>query len=228
MSVTAQNICDRAYRKIGLADPTIAESTLAFNALNDMVSMWGTVFIVPYHIKESFDLIVGQASYTVGSGGDFDTVRPMLVRSAYLVNSDDYSYPLRVISNIDYNRIGLKTAEGRPTKVYYVNEYPLVKLIFNKETDTVYTVYLDFKKNFTEFAAIGSTVELPNEYKEALVYNLTIKLAEDNSVELPASVGRTAGSSLIALSRLLAANEMPPKARFDFGGSAIYDIENDI
>jgi hypothetical protein len=223
----AQNICDRAYQKIGLASPTTAEDTLAFNALNDMISAWGAKFLVPYHTRESFALVVGQAEYTVGSGGNFDTVRPMLIKSAYLVDSDDYSYPLTVVSAIDYNRIGRKTQEGRPTKLYYINEYSLVKLIFNKETDEVYTVYLDFLKNFTAFATIGATIALPSEYIEALIYNLAIKLAEDNSIELPASVSRTAANSLILISRLLAANQLPPKVLFDFGSGSRYDITYD-
>ena len=224
---TAQNICDRAYQKIGLVSPTGDESTLAFDALNDMVSAWGTRFLVPYNVRESFDLVVGTAEYTVGSGGDFDTVRPMLINSAYLVNSEGHSYSLQVISGIDYNRIGSKTQEGRPTEVYYINEYSLVKAIFNKEADAVYTVHFEFTKNFTEFATIGATVALPNEYKEALIYNLAIKLAEDNSIDLPASVNRTAINDLILLERLLAANKMPPKVIFDFSGGGSYDIEND-
>ncbi|MCK4830393.1 hypothetical protein KA005_82510, partial [bacterium] len=123
---TGQNICDRAYLKIGLKSPTTVESTLAFNALNDMISSWGTRFVVPYRTKESFTMVVGQAEYTVGSGGDFDTVRPMSIRSAYLVDSDDYTYPLAIIADTDYNRIGIKTLDGRPTKSYYINEYSLV------------------------------------------------------------------------------------------------------
>lgn len=224
---TAQNICDRAYQKIGLSSPTVSESTLAFNALNDMVSAWGTRFVVPYNTRESFPLVVGTAEYTIGTGGGFNTVRPMLINNAYLVNSEGHSYPLRVISGIDYNRIGSKTQEGRPTEVYYINEYALVKVIFNKEADAVYTVHFEFTKNFTEFATIGATVVLPNEYKEALIYNLTIKLAEDNSIDLPASINRTATNGLILLERLLAANKIPPKAIFDFSGGGSYDIAND-
>lgn len=224
---TAQNICDRAYQKIGLSSPTSPESMLAFNALNDMISAWGTRFVIPYNVRESFDLVVGTAEYTIGSDGNFDTVRPMLINNAYLVNSENHSYPLRVISGIDYNRIGSKTQEGRPTTLYYINEYPLVKLIFNKEANAVYTVHFEFTKNFTEFATIGATVELPNEYREALVYNLTVKLAEDNSIDLPASVNRTATNNLILLERLLAANKTPPKAMFDFSGGGSYDIAND-
>ena len=224
---TGQNICDRAYQKIGLATPTGAESTLAFTALNDMISSWGTRFVFPYRTKESFDLVVGQAEYTIGSGGDFDTTRPMSIRSAYLVDSDDYTYLLDIIADIDYNRIGIKTSDGRPTKVYYINEYSLVKVVFDKETDVAYTVYFDFTKNFTEFAAIGDAISLPNEYKEALIYNLAIKLAEDNSIDLPASIPRNAMNSLILLGRLLASNKKPPVATFDFNDGVLSDITCD-
>ena len=224
--MTANDIIDAAYRKVRINAPSGDADANALESLNNMISAWGTRFAVPCNVREGFDLIVGTAEYTIGSGGDFDTVRPMLINSAYLVNPDGHSYPLQVISGKDYNRIGSKTQDGRPTKVYYINEYSLVKVIFNKEADAVYTVHFDFIKNFTEFATIGAAVVLPNEYKEALIYNLAIKLAEDNSVELPASVNRTARNSLILLERLLAANKIPPKAMFDFSGGGSYDIEN--
>ena len=224
--MTANDIIDAAYRKIRINAPSGDADANAFEALNNMISAWGTRFATPCNVRESFNLVVGTAEYTIGSGGNFDTARPMLINNAYLVNPDGHSYPLQVISGVDYNRIGSKTQEGRPAKVYYINEYLLVKVIFNKEADAVYTVHFDFIKNFTEFATIGTAVALPNEYKEALVYNLAIKLAEDNSVELAASVNRTAGNSLVLLERLLAANKIPPKAMFDFNGGGPYDIEN--
>ena len=230
MATTAQNICDRAYRKIGLSSPSAAESTLAFESLNDMISLWGTIFLVPYRTRENLVLTVDQAEYTIGKEGteDFDTIRPMRIRSVYLTDSDDYSYSVKVISDIDYNKIASKTLSGRPTKVYYINEYPSAKIIFNKETDIAYTAHFEFWKNFTEFAAITTEVSFPNEYKDAMVYNLAVRLAEDNSIELPRSVGRYATSSLVLIKRLLASNRRVPRATFDFADGSIYDIETDI
>lgn len=228
MATTAQNICDRAYRKIGLASPTVDESTLAFESLNDMISLWGAMFLVPYRVRESFDLVAGTRNYTIGSGGTFDTVRPMRITNITLRDSDDYNYPITLLSGKEWDAIPYKENSGRPTKVYYKPEYPLGVIRFNKKPSTADKVYICSWKNFTEFAAITTEVSLPNEYKDAMIYNLAVRLAEDNSIELPRSVGRHAISSLVLLGRLLASNRRVPKATFDFEYGTTYNIETDI
>ena len=222
--VTAQNLIDQAYRKIGLISPTSTENSNALESVNNMLSLWGTEFLVPYKTRESFTMTVGKAEYTIGSGGDFDTVRPISISSGFFVDDDNYSFPITKMSEQEYNNIGSKTLDGRPTRFYYIGEYSLGKIIFNKETAIAYTVYFEFWKNFTEFAALETTVALPNEYKDAIVYNLAVRLAENNSIVLPVSVARTAAISLALISRLSAINRVVPPAKFDFSDGSLFDI----
>lgn len=224
---TAQTIIDASYRKIGILSPTLTEDDNGLEALNNMISLWGLDFLVPYVTRESKALTIGISEYTIGSGGDLDTVRPMSIANCYLKDSDNYSYDVKIMSAKDYNLISSKTLEGRPTKLYFIPEYPLVKIIFNKEPDVAYTAYFEFWKNFTEFALLTTAFSFPNEYKEAMVYNLAIRLGEDNTIEIPRSVYEIAGSSLTLISRLNAVNRMPPKARFEFIGEGLYNIETD-
>jgi len=220
---TANNLTDTAYRKIGIKSPSDTEDTEALETLNNMIGTWGIEFLFPSVERDSLSLTIGQAEYTVGSGGDFDRVRPIGIIDVYLRNSDGYDYPVKVISGRDYNDIALKTAEGRPTKLYFVPEVTLAKIFFNREPDEAYTAYFEFRQSFTELE-LTDTITLPNEYKEAIVYNLAVKLAEDPSIDLPASVARTAATTLILISRLIAVNQMPPKSKFDFNGSGTHDI----
>lgn len=228
MATTAQNICDRAYRKIGIISPTMVESAVAFESLNDMISLWGTMFLVPYLVRESFDLVVGTRNYTIGGGGDFDTIRPVKITNITLRDSDKYNYSTVFISGKEWDAIRYKESSGRPTKVYYKPEYPLGIIRFNKKPSAADKVYMCSWKNFTEFATITTEVSLPNEYKDAMIYNLTVRLSEDNSIELPRSVGRHAALSLVLLGRLLASNRRVPNALFEFADGSTYDIENDI
>ncbi|MGB2809466.1 MAG: hypothetical protein WBC22_17120 [Sedimentisphaerales bacterium] len=221
---TANTITDGAYRKIGINDPTSDQDDEALEDLNNMLSMWGIDFLVPYVTRESLALTIGDAEYTVGSGGDLDTVRPVSIQNCYLVDSEGYSYPVKVRSAADYNRVSFKTSEGRPRNLYFIPEYTLAKIIFHKEPEQAYTAYFEFWKNFTEFAALTTTFEFPNEYKEAMVYNLAIKLGENNTIAVPASVIETARESKFLISRLNAVNEPPPIAQFDFGGGSPSNI----
>jgi len=226
MATTAQTIIDAAYRKVGLTDPTSTQDDNGLEALNNMISLWGIDFLVPYVTRESLTLTAGTAEYTVGSGGDLDTVRPVSILSCYLTDSDNLSSEVRIFGAADYNHITSKTLEGRPSRLYYIPEYTLAKIIFNKEANAAYTAYFEFQKNFTEFAALGTSFSFPNEYKEAMVYNLAIKLAEEETVEVPPSVFNTADTSLGLISRLNAVNRPPPKTKFDFCGTP-YNITTD-
>lgn len=227
MATTANTITDAAYRKCGISSPTSAEDDDALEALNNMISLWGIDFLVPYVTRESFSLVIGQAEYTIGSGGDMDTVRPVSIANCYLKDSDNYSYAVKFFGAKDYNRIAQKTYEGKPSKFYYIPEYPLAKIIFNYEADETYTAYFEFWKNLTEFALLTTNVDLPAEYKKAMIYNLAIELAEDNSIELPSTVYHAAGTSLSLISRISAISRPAPMVRFDFNDGNVYNITTD-
>ena len=224
MATTVNTLTDAAYRKCGIINPSGTEDTYAFEALNNMISTWALEFILPYLVREDFDLVIGTSEYTIGSGGDFDTVRPISLSSVYLTNSDNYSFYVTPHGPKDHNKIKNKTLSGRPVNIYFVPEYPLAKLIFNKETDVVYTAHFEFWKALTEFAELTTTFALPLEFKEAIIYNLAVKLAEDNSIELPQTVGQTAITVLHLISKTLIANRAPPKVSFDLANRGAYNI----
>ena len=189
--------------------------------------MWGADFLVPVVTRENKALTIGTSEYTIGVGGDLDTVRPMRIENAYLKDSNGYSYPLTEMSADEYNDISLKTQDGRPTKYYFIPEETLIKIIFNFEPDAAYTLYFESWKNFTEFAALTTETTLPNEYKEAIISNLAIILAEENSIDLPQSVYARANAALSLISRLVAITRIPPKAKFEFGAGHRYNIFTD-
>lgn len=221
---TANDLTDGAWLKCGITDPTDTQDTQALTALNNMLGTWSVDFIVPYVTRENFALTVGKAEYTVGSGGDFDTVRPFSIANCHLRDSAEYSYRIKVRSADDYNRVDLKTLEGRPKFLYYIPEYTLAKIIFDMEMDEAYTAYFEFWKHLTELAALGTTVSLPNEFKEGVIYNLAIRLAENESIQLPQTVYLTADSSYNLISRVQSMNRPPPLARFDFYDGIPYNI----
>lgn len=221
---TANTITDSAYRKIGINNPTDAQDTEALEDLNNMISVWGADFAVPYITRESDTLTVGDAEYTIGTGGDFDTERPVSISSCYLVDSENFSYPVDVRPAADYNRISSKTFEGRPRKLYYIPEYPLAKIIFSSEPDYAYTVNYEFWKNVTEFALLTTDFAFPNEYKQAMIYNLAVALGENNTIAVPQTVLVTAADNYRIIKKVSAINRPPPTVQFDFGRGAPTNI----
>lgn len=217
---TASDIITAAFNKIGVYSPTAAQQATAFTSLNNMISFWGVEGMQHSVTSESFSLVSGVASYTIGSGGDFDTVRPIGIKNCFLRRLD-FDHRIRIISPVDYNVISLKSSESKPDALYFLPEYPLAKVIFNCKADYDYEAHFEFLKPFTEFASASEDVSLPPEYKEALIYNAAITFAEDWDRKAPDSVVVKANQKKDALNTLNAALNKPPTARFDFHGSTI-------
>lgn len=81
---TVSDIIKGALRLIGVIGssdvPTAGESADTLSALRAMMSSWSTEGLaVNKYTREVFALVGGQASYTMGPGGDFDTTRPVSV-----------------------------------------------------------------------------------------------------------------------------------------------------
>ena len=183
----------------------------------------------PVVTSETKTLTIVDYKYTIGSGGDWDTVRPLKVIDCYLRDSDGTDYPVKIMSSIDYNRISDKNASARPTGLYFLPEYPLAKIIFDAVPNYAYNAYFEFLKNFTEFATTATSVTLPEEYKEALVYNLAVSLGEDWDRVVGKTVYAQAMRTREVIDRLRASNQPIPEARFDdmLQGNYCSDIKND-
>jgi len=222
---TAGDLITAAFLKVGVGSPTANQTASALISLNNMVSSWGGEQLVTAVTRENFTLTAGDAEYTIGLGGDFDTVRPIRIESAFLRDTEDYDWPLEVVSAKDVNAVTYKATEAKPGKLYFVPEVTLAKIIFDCEPDIAYVLYLESWKNFTEFTDTTTTVTLPNEYKEAIIYNLAVSLAEDWDRVVSKSVMMRADETKYLLSAANAATRPVPTAKFDLAMGCTYNIE---
>jgi len=177
----ANTITDAAYRLNSILNPSAAQDESGLEALNNMISSWSAEgLLIPYNTQEPFTLVVGRPHCTIGPGGDFDTARPLRVIDAFIrdINNDDHSVDVSM-TRVEYNAITRKNAIARPTRLYFDPQYPKGKIRFNYGPDTAETLYLTSEKTITEFATLSTTVDLPAFYKEALVYNLAIRLSQE-------------------------------------------------
>ena len=133
------------------------------------------------------------------------------------------------MSSYKYNSITDKDVSAKPTKVYFLPEFPLAKVIFNSVPDASYTAYFEFNKGFTALASTTSTLgaTFPNENLEGVIYNLAVALGEDWDRKIPPTVMYRAKETKDALDSRNAANRPVPKAKFDFSSGRSYNIETD-
>jgi len=189
MSVmTAENIIRQALLKIeavGFND--IVSTQLKSDgliALNNLISSWSAEGLnIPYITLYNSVLTVDKASYTIGSGGDFNTTRPIQIRNAFIRDSSDNDYPVTIKSILEYAKIVDKTVTGRPYWLFYNPEWTLGKIYLYPVPDDTESLHLDMFVALSEISVVTDNVNLPNEYKRALIYNLAVELSSTFNTE---------------------------------------------
>lgn len=222
---TVNDIINSSFDLIGLGNPSNADSLKALIALNNMIGLWGLEVLGESVISENFALSVGKDVYTIGSGGDFDTVRPVRVESFYIRDSNGYDRIVKEFSSTEYDKITDKSISGKPRYFYYLSEYPLGKIVLNREPDENYTAYFKFIKHFTEYSALTDTVSLPNEYKEALAYNLAVSEASKRDIQLNQLVYLKAEDAKRLIDMRNMREKIPAKVKFGRGEYNIFTDE---
>lgn len=178
---TARNIIKRALQRNGVLtkdeDPSGDEASDGLSMLNDMISSWSNDSLLIYaRQQENFPLVSGQASYTIGSGGDFNTGRPLQILTAFTrIGSIDY--PIDIIPDDAFDRITQKSISSSiPSAMKYEASFPL-GVITIYPVPTTGTLYIRTEKELTQFATLDTDVELPPGWNKALTYNLAVESA---------------------------------------------------
>lgn len=192
---TARDIIKSALRKIsaiGTGAPLPAEeASQGLEVLNDMLSTWSAEGdLVFTETRETFNL-TSAASYTIGSGGDFDTTRPLYFNAVY-VSQGSIDYPLTMIDNKQYANIPLKTTGSIPDVYYYDTGYPLGTIFLFPAPSAASTITLYSVKPLTSFTSLDTDFAMPEEYKSALIYNLATWIAPEYEREASPTVQRLA------------------------------------
>ncbi len=197
------SLIESSLRKIGaLSSGETIETTRqaeALSALQVMLRSWGALSANIFAtVKESFTLSAGTASYTWGSGGVFATTRPNIIAGAYILDSSDISHPVDIITEQKYRSYPAKSTSSRPYSLFYYPSYPLGVVYLYPVPDAVESIYIDSYKQFTEigsFSAAGDTLSFPSTHEEAIIYNLSIRLAPEYGKTVSAEVATVAKKS---------------------------------
>ena len=178
--VTALDLVTSAMKIAGVLGqnetPTSSEALDGFIALNDFLDSLSinrtNIFTIA---QNNFPLTNGVETYTIGSGGVFDTTRPIKIDNAFIrINSVDF--PLREINKQDYDAIAYKTNGSFPQYYYYEPSFPLGSItIYGVPTQG--SIYLDTWTPLTQFANLTTAYSFPLGYYRMLRYNLAKEIA---------------------------------------------------
>ncbi len=211
--------------KGGLARPGRTASTeeLAdgLSRLNDMIDAWGierlTIFFV---LRTEKVLASGTVSYTLGTGGDINIVRPNRLESAGLIldNTADpvTEVEIDVFTDQDWRGIAQKDLTNPLAQgVYFdhgwtaglarISPWPIPSVATT-------TLVLYALQALTAFADLTTNYTFPPGYAEALRLQLALRLApEFGGLKDPS----TKQDAALALSRVKRANIRPEVADLD-------------
>lgn len=144
------------------------------------VKRWMVPALVDYHI-----IATGAKSYTVGPGGNFAIIpRPREIKGGYFIQlntgSNPVSLPLSpVFAYEDYIRITVKDLNSLPDIFFYDNAWSggLGNIYFWPIPSNQYEMHILVQANlaFPSVLGIDTVFTLPEEYEEAIHYNLAVR-----------------------------------------------------
>jgi len=181
------------------------ENTAALAALNAMLDAWNAQRLAVYSIRQdTYTLVPGQQSYTIGPGGQFNGERPVRIERANLILPDELRSPLELISADKWAALSLRgLTSSSPTRLYYDRGAPLGTLYFwPAPTGGGQQVELFGWRKLARFAALNDPAQFPEGYEEAIQYNLALRLAQEFHVPIPDFVVHNARESLANVKRL--------------------------
>lgn len=200
---TARDIIKYALLKLGALTKSETadadEATDALYALNSMLSSWSNEgLLVNARITETFPLVGGTSSYTIGSGGVFNTARPIQIIHAFVKNGSTV-YNLTQIDDEQFDSIVYPVLTGIPIQFNYDNAYPLGKIKLYPIPAGAYTLSIMSEKALTSFATLDTVVSLPDGWERALIYNLAVELSPEYQQITDQFIVKTANESKGAL-----------------------------
>lgn len=211
MSITTRDLLSSSLRVIGAlasGETLLAnESTDALTGLNQLLDSWSTEnLLIPNKAREVFPLVSSQGVYTMGTGGTFNTTRPMRIENAELqITSSNpaIEIPIKILTKDEYARILLKTMTSTyPLYLYAEGTYPLETINLWPVPVQVNNLALYSWKPLANVSNLSTALSLPPGYERALKYNLAIDLAPEYGRPVTAEVAAIAVESKAAIKRM--------------------------
>lgn len=181
------------------------EANTAFSLLQMMLASWQTRRWDVYQTQDVSVTSTGAQSYVMGPGGDFNIVRPVRVDAAFVrqqpVGGLPVDYPLTpLMAREDYNRIGVKNIQSFPQCFFYDGGYPSGNLfVWPIPQASLFQIHCTVLIPLQQFATLQDTFQMPDVYREAILWNLAIRLGPIFGVPVSEDIKELAKGALNTL-----------------------------
>lgn len=189
MSLTALQLIKASMRVAQVLakgeEPDTDEANDALEAMGIMLHSWSArSLLVRANTQEDFALVPGTSEYTIGVGGDFNTSKPIAIKSAFIRDSNGVDLPVDVVGRDVYDSFQDKAiSESTPLILCYdpgaaqqASQLGTVLLYYIPDNTNSYTLYITSQKPFTDITTLSETLTFEPQYEEPIKYELAIRL----------------------------------------------------
>lgn len=169
----------------GVSVVTMASTYNIGIALDGGVVQWTTVSGAPSGTTVTLAATLTGAAASGNTVYCYQTklVRPLRIMDAWIRQVGGNDTPVTLLAREQYNRFGAKTSASYPTQVYYDPQVNSGNLYIYPEFSGGDTqLYIEFQKPIEDFAASGDDFDFPQEWGNALKYNLALMIAPEYDV----------------------------------------------
>jgi hypothetical protein len=193
MSVSANDLITRAMKALqalgGTEVPNASEANDGLVAFNAMLDSWSLDDLVSYEVEEnSFPLVAGTASYTVGIGGVVNVIRPQDITQAYIRDTNNNNFLMKILPRDKWNQIGNRgptRTSQIPRFMFYDPQFPLGVINIFPTPLINYTCFFDNVLNQVTLATLTTNISMPVGYERAYVYNLAVEISSMFGIPIP-------------------------------------------
>ena len=122
--LTRNQLIAAAIRKLARYDknatPDTVDYTNGAEALNAVIAQLNAIGMPLWTRSDfTFSLVAGQSLYNIGIGQAINTVAPLKISQAILVDSTGSPIEMQIQSFYEYNRLSSSQSSGTPVQLYY-------------------------------------------------------------------------------------------------------------
>ena len=225
MGITANSLISRALRLCQVKgvdqNPSAQEAADGLYALNSMLDAWSIERLMVYSIdRTQHTWPANTATRTIGSGGDFNTTRPIQIEhEGNFFRDGDVDYPVVTLPREKFDLVTYKASEGSPPSVlYFDGGFPTRTLFAYPIPTSSLTLFLSTWKPLQQFTALTTVISLPAGYQSAIEYNLCLWMAPEFGAAAVAAAERIEKRAALLKSAIKSLNMPNMVARVDLPG----------
>lgn len=208
---TAQDIIDAGLRELNVLasgeTPTAIERADGLVKLNRLVSSLNAEGIIVPYVSEDSIATTGSNVYTIGTGGQMNTTRPLALKAVTLT-AGAVERPAELVTAEEWTNMSRDVSRtGKFAKIAWFSPgSPTLATIKLWPTPAVSgTLVVYSLKPLSQFALLSTTVTLPEGYERMLVVLLAMEFAPEYGAKVPEVLMASAQGAKAAIIGLNAA-----------------------